>query len=82
MSANYIYEPYIYTQITPVSTISIEHNFGRRVNVVVYDENDEKIYPKIEEILEPGDTYYNKITISFYERSQLIPKNNWTAIIS
>ena len=83
MSANYIYEPVIHNQVAAVSSIEIEHGFGRRVNVAVKDNTtDERIYPKIEESLDTGESVYNKVTISFYKQSALSAVGNWTAVIS
>ena len=80
MAANYIYEPIVHVQVAPISTIDIDHNFGRRVNVAVYNENGVQIYPYIEEI--GTGLILNKVRISFYERSIAYSLGNWKAVLS
>jgi len=84
MSSNYIYEPFIYEQSTAVSELTINHNFGRKVNVQVEKYNNQSgqsgkteiIYPKIEKI----DN--NSIHISFFNGDEPYLINDFSVIIS
>ena len=82
MASNYIYEPYIHKQISSVSTLTLEHNFGRDVNVQVHKNQTQTggviqiIYPKVSIIDK------NTILIEFIEHDDLININNFTVIIS
>lgn len=68
MAAGYIYEPVIHEQTTPASTWEKAHNFGRKVNVAVYNDSGVQIYPEVRE--KSGDEL-NTIQILFYEKSTL-----------
>ena len=40
MASNYIYEPVIHSQVTASSIWTINHNFGRSVNIKLYDNSN------------------------------------------
>ena len=92
MPASYVYEPYHHVQTTPVTEVTISHNFGRRVNVQVYGNDQQPIFPVIEQIPVIGQTgaeptIFNQVKISFYKRGVLsampdVTGEVWRAVIS
>jgi hypothetical protein len=71
MSSSYVYDPYVieFTSIDYEAGdyLSVDHNFGRTVNVQVYDDTGEEIFPEIKDMLDG-----NTVQIRFYEAGQLV----------
>lgn len=45
-----IQAPYLeYTQTTPAATWTIDHNFGRRVNISLFDDAGKEVFTSIEQ---------------------------------
>jgi len=67
MGANFIYEPVVHLQTTPASVWTVEHNFGREVNPIVYvlGEATGDDYFEVDAAIEKVDN--NSFTVSFYE---------------
>ena len=67
MGAIYVYEPTV-VSFTNESTLTINHNFGRDVNVQIYDENSQVMGAKI--FKDSGDN--NTVKASFLECGELV----------
>ena len=75
MSASYLYEPVI-QEFVLQNTITVTHNFGRYVNVSVYEGNTEIICDVENDPTDP----LNKIIIKLYEGDALVNKTGRVVI--
>lgn len=75
MPSNFIYDPIIYSPSSALSVWNINHDFGRHVNVALYDASGVEMEADIFE------SSLNTVVISFYERGLLMSVIG-TAVIS
>ena len=75
-TAEWPYEPHEHVQVAPVSTVDVDHRFGRSVSVYLLDTTTGKrIGGRVEEI----DEY--TVRISFYRKSAAFALGLWKAVI-